>query len=137
MERPLFPRVSSQILPLPRLHVHHTLVYALHWPFPLPRLRRSLIWDAEKHQLKGTVKLTNFRFSQTKLKISPKSANLLPVVVEGSLGLPNLPNQPFFRIWYGSQSKHKFEYSKSSIFGIGTNQTHPWIPGRQELWKAQ
>ena len=47
---------------------------------------------------------------------------LLPAGAEGSAGLPNLPNLPFSE--FGSYSNTNPESSKSTVFRIGTNQTH-------------
>ena len=49
--------------------------------------------------------------------------NLLPFGAEGSAGLPNLQNLPFSE--FGSKSNANCESPKSTIFRIGTNQTHP------------
>ena len=49
--------------------------------------------------------------------------NLLPYGTDGSAGLPNLPNLPFLEL--GSQSNGNSEFSKPTLFRIGTNQTHP------------
>ena len=46
----------------------------------------------------------------------------------GSAGLPNLPNLPFSE--FGSQSNTNSESSKSTVFRIGTNQTHPKLIDR-------
>ena len=49
--------------------------------------------------------------------------NLPPVGAEALAGLPNLPNLLFLE--FGSQSNTNCESSKSTVFRIGTNQTHP------------
>ena len=60
-----------------------------------------------------------------KTRISPKSAKPSAIFgAEGSAaGLPNLPNLPFLE--FGSQSNSNSESSKSTVFKISTNQTHP------------
>ena len=55
-----------------------------------------------------------------KSRISPNSAKPSAFGAEGSAGLPKLP---FSKL--GSQSNTNFESSKSTVFRIGTNQTHP------------
>ena len=69
-----------------------------------------------------------------KLRISPKSTKPSAFKLGlglGSAGLPNLPNLPFSEL--GSQSNTNSESSKSTVFRIGTNQTHPIMKLKSNL----
>ena len=62
-----------------------------------------------------------------KSRIPPKSATpSMPFEAEGSAGLPNLPNLPFSGL--GNQSNANSESTKSIVFRLGINKTHPkWL----------
>ena len=58
-----------------------------------------------------------------KSRIFPTSDKPSAFGAEGSGGLLNLPNLPLSEL--GSPSNTNSESSKSTVFRIGTNQTHP------------